>query len=108
MGLALALDRLGAREEARAVLLERPIANPWPTLSDARARQLLVAPVSEGETEALAAIALEATDPAGAKRAWQKYAETSPNGPWAAHARARAHAPGTPMAKRPEKGQKPL
>ncbi|WP_394849262.1 hypothetical protein LZC95_17675 [Pendulispora brunnea] len=93
LGLALALDRMGAREEARAVLLERQLANPWPTLSDARARQLLVGPGAERETDALAAIALDVSDPAKAKASWQKYADTAGSSPWVAHARARAHEP---------------
>ncbi|WP_394838793.1 hypothetical protein LVJ94_18035 [Pendulispora rubella] len=93
LGLALALDRMGAREEARAVLLERQLVNPWPTLSDARARQLLVGPGAERETDALAAIALEVSDPAKAKASWQKYAETAGSSPWMAHARTRAHEP---------------
>ncbi|WP_394820655.1 hypothetical protein [Pendulispora albinea] len=106
LGLALALDRLGARDEARAVLLERPLANPWPTLSDARARQLLTPPVSEGETEALAAIALEASDPAKARLSWQKYADTSPGAPWVAHARARAHGGNAAGALGPKRAEK--
>jgi hypothetical protein len=52
----------------------------------------------------LAALALEGTDAAGSRDAWQRYIEAAATGPWVAHARAHVAALGakhTPAARRP-------
>jgi tetratricopeptide (TPR) repeat protein len=84
--LALALDRRGDVVAARALVAEPGRGDPRTVLVTARAKELLaVAPV---ETNALAALALEPSDAAGARDAWDRYLAVSPTGPWAAHARA--------------------
>ena len=100
LALALALDRRGDVDEARATLAERLQGNPPDTLAAPRAKDVLA--VAPGETEALAAIGLEPTDPAGARDAWRKYLDAAPQGPWAAHARAHLAALGAkhPPARR--------
>jgi tetratricopeptide (TPR) repeat protein len=92
LALALVLDRRGDADEARALLAERAHTDPRATLEGLRAKDVLV--VAPGEGGALLAIGLEPTDPAGAREAWQKYVDQSPNGPWAAHAKARVAALG--------------
>jgi tetratricopeptide (TPR) repeat protein len=84
--LALALDRRGDNDEARVLMRERAHGDPRVALSSAHARELLAAAPAEGY--ALAALALEPTDPTGARDAWDQYLAASPSGPWAAHARA--------------------
>lgn len=86
LGLALALDRAGEHDEARAVASERVHTDPRAMITDARG-QKLVAPVFEAETDALAAMGLEAVDPALAREAWRRYAESG--AAWTDHARAR-------------------
>lgn len=86
LGLALALDRRGDKEESRALLAERAHGDPRAGLASPRAKDLLA--VAPAETNAMIAIALQATDPAGAHDAWERYLAASPAGPWAAHARA--------------------
>ncbi len=88
LALALALDRSGEREEARAVLSERIHSDPHGVLSDARARQILGPASGEAEIEALAALALEPLDANLARESWRKYLEKSPPAAWAEHARA--------------------
>jgi tetratricopeptide (TPR) repeat protein len=87
VGLALALDRAGSRDEARALLAERGKQEPMPMLSEARSRQVLAPALFDKELDALAAIALEAFDPAAARESWRKYLEGSPSGVWTEHAR---------------------
>jgi tetratricopeptide (TPR) repeat protein len=84
--LALALDRRGDVDEAKALVAEHGRGDPRTVLVTARAKELLA--VAPGETNALAALALEASDAAGARDAWDRYLAASPSGPWAAHARA--------------------
>ncbi len=85
LGLALALDRRGDGEEAKALLAERAHGDPRNLLAQRDSREILaVAPLEE---DALVAIALEPTDAQGARNAWEKYLASSPTGPWAAHAR---------------------
>lgn len=86
LGLALALDRRGEADEARALLASRRGGDPRPALSARRARELLsAAPV---ETEALIALGLEAIDPAAARESWERYLASAPAGPWIGHGRA--------------------
>jgi tetratricopeptide (TPR) repeat protein len=86
LALALVLDRRGDADEARALLGERARGDPREAVAASRARELLA--VAPAETHAMAALALEATDGAGAHDEWQKALEAAPNGAWAAHARA--------------------
>lgn len=88
LALALALDRGGERDEAKAVLAEHVHADPRATLVEARAHQALTAPLGEREAEAMAALALERLDPAAARESWKKFASL-PGAPaaWVEHAR---------------------
>jgi tetratricopeptide (TPR) repeat protein len=89
LGLALALDRRGDASEARALLSDRASGDPRTALATARAKELLV--VAPAEASALAALALEASDVAGAREAWEQYVAAlagAPTRPWEAHARA--------------------
>jgi tetratricopeptide (TPR) repeat protein len=97
LGLALALDRSGARDEARALLAERGRIDPRASLADARARDLVAAPLST-ELAAAAALALEPIDAAASRELWKKVAAAG--GPWAEHAQA-AQAPGATRGKKP-------
>lgn len=96
LALAVALDRRGDLDEAHALLGERLRGNPRTTLASTRSRDVLA--VAPKESDALAAFALEATDPAGARDAWQAYLDAAPRGPWAAHARAHVGALGARRA----------
>ncbi len=100
--LALALDRSGQREEARAVFGDRPHGDMRLLLGDPRVVEALADAGAAGEADALVAIALETQDPPAAKDAWRKYLE-GPGGKagWAAHAREHA---GAVPAKKPARG----
>jgi tetratricopeptide (TPR) repeat protein len=99
LALALSLDRGGAADEAHALLADRAPADPRVALGSARAKEVLA--VAPGEGRALLAIALEASDPPGARVAWDDYVAASPAAPWAAHARAHAaKATGSPRSTR--------
>ncbi|MDB4945572.1 MAG: hypothetical protein JWP97_5106 [Labilithrix sp.] len=90
VALALALDRAGQKDEARAVLAERVRSDAKASLADARVQEALADAGASTESEALLATALEPTDPAGARDAWRKYLEgPAGKGPWAEHARTR-------------------
>lgn len=90
VGLALALDRAGLREESKAVLAERVREGVKSFLSDPRVAEALGDAGATHEDGALVATALEATDPAGAREAWRKYVEgPGGKGPWGDHARAK-------------------
>jgi hypothetical protein len=54
--------------------------------------------VAQNERAALAAVAFEVTDMAGARMAWQEYLSAAPDGPWAGGVRLRLATVG---AKRP-------
>lgn len=86
LGLALALDRRGEADEARALLSNRRRGDPRSTLAGKRARELLSA--ATVEAHALTALGLESIDPAAARESWETYLSSVPGGPWAAHARA--------------------
>jgi tetratricopeptide (TPR) repeat protein len=90
-GLALALDRSGQREEAKAVLAERTRTDVKSLLADARVIEALADAGVPQETEALLAISLEPSDASIAKDAWRRYLEgAGGKGPWADHAREHA------------------
>ncbi len=101
VGLALALDRAGLREEAKAVLAERVREGAKNVLAEPKVIEALADAGVPHESDALVAIALEPTDAAGAREAWRKYVDgAGGKGPWADHARGRAgHAPAKPAAK---------
>ncbi|SRR5260370_25026165 len=87
LGLALALDRRGDIDEARALLADRVHGDPRTALATGRAKELLA--VAQNERPALAAVALEVTDVVGARAAWQDYLLAVPDGPWAGSVRTR-------------------
>ena len=95
VGLALALDRSGQKDEARAVLAERVRSDAKPILSDARIKDALADAGVAHEADALLATALEITDPAAARDVWHRYLEgAGGKGAWADHARAHEGAAG--------------
>ena len=100
VALALALDRGGQREEAKAVAAERVRSDVKGLLEDPRVVLALGDAGAAAERAALVAIASENVDGgAGAAReAWRAYLEgPGGKGPWAEHARERAGgAPATP------------
>jgi len=102
VGLALALDRAGQRDEAKAVLAERVRSDVKPVLGDPRVVESLADAGVSGEADALVATALEAVDAAAARDAWRRYADgAGGKGPWGEHARARANEGAAAGAKRP-------
>lgn len=104
VALALALDRGGQKEEARAALAERVHADVKSFLvGDPRVREALSDAGAAQETDALLGYALEGHDPAGAKEAWRKYLEgAGGKGPWADHAKDHAgSAPAKPAPAKP-------
>lgn len=87
VGLALALDRAGQREEAKAVLAERVRDGAKALLKDPRVLEALSDAGVPEESDALLAMALEGIDSAAAREAWKKYLEgAGGKGPWASHA----------------------
>lgn len=95
--LALALDRAGQRNEAKAILAERVRSDVRALLSDPRVADALADAGARHEGDALAAIALEAEGGA-AKESWRAYLDgAGGKGPWAAH--AREHASAAPVKK---------
>jgi len=72
LGLALALDRAGNRDEARAVIGERGKVDVRTALADAKSRDVIAAAFVP-EIEAMVALSLEQTDLAGAREAYKKY-----------------------------------
>ena len=107
LALALALDRSGARDEARAMLDDRAKAAARTLGRDATLTALLGPLAYEGE--ALAAIGLESTDAAAAHDAWQRYVDTAPaGGVWLDHAKSHVQAtPGRPSGARPAASARP-
>ena len=99
LALALALDRRGDSSEARALLSDRALGDPRTALATLRAKELLA--VAPAEASALAGLALEASDVAGARDAWEQYVTalgTAPSHPWEAQARAHLAALGSRLA----------
>jgi tetratricopeptide (TPR) repeat protein len=86
LALGLALDRAGNAQEARALLVGRTRGDPRDAIASSRAKDLLA--VVPGEGHALAGLALEPSDAAGARDEWQQALDATPAGVWAAHARA--------------------
>jgi tetratricopeptide (TPR) repeat protein len=87
LGLALALDRAGSRDEARAVLGERAKPDVKGALADSKTRDVL-APAFALESDAMLALALEATDVPGAHEAYKRYIDASgPTGTWTEQAK---------------------
>lgn len=100
--LALALDRAGQREEAKAILAERVRADVKPFLADPRVVEALADAGVPHESDALLAIAVEGFDANLAKDAWRRYLEgMGGKGPWSDH--ARRHTDAAP-GKRPAAG----
>ena len=87
MILALALDRAGEPDEARAVLADRIHADPRPILADARVKDALATAGAAEEGRAAAALALETLDPRAATAEWKAVADAAGTGVWVAHAR---------------------
>jgi tetratricopeptide (TPR) repeat protein len=83
--LALALDRSGQRDEAKAILAERSLGDVRGALADARVKEALAAAGAGAEAHALQAVALEASDPPAARDAWKAYVEGK--GMWIDHAK---------------------
>ena len=88
VALALALDRSGQKEEAKAVLAERVRSDAKPVLADPRVADALSDAGVAYESDALLATALEHTDPPAARDVWHRYLEgPGARSPWAEHAR---------------------
>ena len=110
LGLALALDRRGDGSEARVLLADRSRGDPRSVLEASRAKELVA--VAPAEASAIAALALEALDVAGARDAWEQYvaslhaassrsdagAASKASKAWESHARAHLAALGAPRS----------
>ncbi len=97
LALALALDRAGSRDEAKALLDDRAKAAARTIARDPSVATILGPLAFEGE--AMSAVGLEASDAAAAQAAWQKYVEAAgQNQTWIEHARSHLTAtkPATP------------
>jgi tetratricopeptide (TPR) repeat protein len=92
LALALALDRRGDAEESRALLSERAHGDPRTPLTAQAAKDLVA--VAPSEAQAMVGLALESTDAAGSRDAWQAYLAAAPQGPWAASAKTHLAAAG--------------
>jgi hypothetical protein len=113
--LALALDRAGQTDRARALVAEiegpgglsRWVRGRLDTPSQAHsvpssaARAQVILP--PGEFEALVGILAERYDPAEALSAWHEYQAKVGSGPWFRHAQAKANA----LAAKLSKGRRP-
>ncbi len=98
MTLALALDRAGEKDEARAVLAERVHGDPRATLGEVRAKEIFATVLAAPESRAIAGLVLEASDTAAAREEWKGYLDAiGQKGPWAEHAR---HHETSPAGKR--------
>ncbi len=87
LALALALDRSGAKDEAKALLDERAKAAARNVARDPNVQQLL-GPIAF-EAEAMAAIGLEQSDATAAQAAWQRFiAGAGQSTTWVEHARS--------------------
>jgi len=100
VALALALDRAGDRDEAKTLLSSR-IARARGISRDPRTAHFLGNAGVPEEGDALDAMALEASDPAMAREAWQRYIDGASGvsgagraGEWVSHARAHVSALG--------------
>jgi tetratricopeptide (TPR) repeat protein len=86
LALSLSLDRTGKADEAGALLSERQRGDPRAIVSAWVSRHPVG--VSPPEASALAALALDRSDPAGARDGWEEHLRLAPQGRWAAHAKA--------------------
>jgi len=87
LALAVALDRHGDVDAARTLLAARGHGDPRNAFEGARGKEF--ASIAPGEVPAIVAFALEASDAAGARAAWEQYLQDNPSGPWTAQTRAR-------------------
>jgi tetratricopeptide (TPR) repeat protein len=102
VALALALDRSGQRDEAKAVLAERVRSDAKPVLADPRVTDALADAGVSYESEALLATALESADPGASRDAWHRYLEgAGGKSAWADH--ARTHESSSPARPTPKK-----
>jgi tetratricopeptide (TPR) repeat protein len=102
VGLALALDRSGQREEAKAVLAERVRGDVKAVLADPKVVEALADAGVTSESDALSAIALELFDGNAAREAWHRYVEgAGGKGAWAEHARQREASLGGGAPRKP-------
>jgi len=86
LALALALDRAGSRDEAKALLDDRAKAAARTIARDASLPNILGPLAFEGE--AMSAVGLEPSDAAAAQAAWQRFIEAAgQNTTWIEHAR---------------------
>ena len=89
--LSLALDRSGQPGLAREILEDRSPAEVRLLMKDHAAMEAM-GPAAWAEAPAMLALALEPSDPAAARDAWQTYlrarASDGARGPWSEHARA--------------------
>jgi len=106
LALSLALDRRGDTGEARTLLADRGPGDARSVLASPRAKELLG--VAPAEASALAGLALEASDAASARGAWEQYlaaVAALPVHPWQANARAHLarlpRLPGLPAVSSP-------
>lgn len=102
VALALALDRGGHTDEARALLASEPPSLLASGLRDVKVTEELSMTGTAFEKDALEAFALDASRPALAREAWKRYLEgPGGQGPWSAHARARAAGQGKAPPRSP-------
>ena len=105
VALALALDRSGQKDEAKAILAERVRPDAKPVLADPRVADALADAGVSHESDALLATALEATDPSASRDAWHRYLEgAGGKSVWADH--ARSHESSSP-ARATQKKERP-
>lgn len=98
LALALALDRSGAKDEAKAVLDDRAKAEARNVTRNATVTALL-GPLAF-EAEAMAGIGLESTDVAASQAAWQRFVTAAgQNTTWIDH--ARTHISSHPSSSHP-------
>jgi tetratricopeptide (TPR) repeat protein len=100
MALALALDRAGEADEARAALAERVHADPRPALQDARVKEILATAGAQAEGRAAAALALETIDARAARDEWRAYGAAAAGSKWLEHAKRHENAAPRPKEKR--------
>ena len=106
VALALALDRSGQKEEAKAVLAERVRPDAKPVLADPRVTEALADAGVSHESDALLATALESTDPSAARDVWHRYLEgAGGKSPWSDH--ARTHESASPARPKDRSKERP-
>jgi len=87
--LALALDRAGEHDESNVILAAVARRDVRGAVGEPHARETLADAGALAEADALEALAMEVTDPRGARELWGRYlAGPGGKGPWAEHARA--------------------